>query len=76
MMAVFADVIAPLERLFQVLLTASIGGAVVITVMAVLSRITSRITPAMQCTLWWLAALKLTVDLVWIEPVVLGVLPA
>ena len=76
MMAGIADVIAPLERLFQVLVTASIAGAVVIIATAALSRITSRITPAMQCTLWWLAALKLTVGLVWIEPVVLGVLPA
>jgi bla regulator protein BlaR1 len=76
MMPVTADVVAPLERLFQVLVTASIAGAVVIIATAALSRITSRITPAMQCTLWWLAALKLIVGLVWIEPVVLGVLPA
>ena len=33
-----------------------------------------RLAPATRCTLWWLAALKLIVALVWIEPVVLRVL--
>ena len=75
MMAMFADVIAPLERLFQVLVTASIGGAVVITVIAILCRVTSRLTPRLRCTIWWLAALKLVIALIWVEPVVLRVLP-
>ena len=75
MMAIFADVIAPLERLYQVLLTASIGGAVVIAVIAILCRVTSRLTPRLRCTIWWLAALKLVIALVWVEPVVLRVLP-
>ncbi len=75
MMAGIADVIAPLERLFEVLLAAAIAGAVVIVATAALCRITSRMTPAMRCALWWLAALKLIVALVWIEPVVLRVLP-
>jgi bla regulator protein blaR1 len=76
MMPATADVIAPLERLFQILLTASIAGTVVILAIAALCRFTSRLTPALRCTLWWLAALKLLVALVWVEPVVLRVLPA
>jgi bla regulator protein blaR1 len=75
MMPVIADVIAPLERLFQILLAASIAGGVVILATAALCRFTSRIAPATRCALWWLAALKLIVALVWIEPVVLRVLP-
>jgi bla regulator protein blaR1 len=74
MMFMIADVIAPLERLFQVLITASIAGAVVIAAVAAVSRFTS-ITPSLRCTLWWLATLKLLVALVWIEPVVLRILP-
>jgi beta-lactamase regulating signal transducer with metallopeptidase domain len=75
MMPVIADVIAPLERLFQILFAASIAGGVVILATAALCRFTSRIAPATRCALWWLAALKLIVALVWIEPVVLRVLP-
>jgi len=75
MIAMFADVMAPLERLYQVLLTASIGGAVVIAAIAILSRVTSGLTPRLRCTIWWLAALKLVIALVWVEPVVLRVLP-
>ena len=75
MMPVTADVIAALERLFQILLAASIAGGAVILATAALCRLTSRIAPATRCTLWWLAALKLVVALVWIEPVVLRVLP-
>ena len=75
MIAMFPDVMAPLERLYQVLLTASIGGAVVIAAIAILCRVTSRVTPRLRCTIWWLAALKLVVALVWVDPVVLRVLP-
>jgi len=75
MIAMFADVMAPLERLYQVLLGASIGGAVVIVAIAIACRVTSRLTPRLRCTIWWLAALKLVIALVWVEPVVLHVLP-
>jgi len=75
MMPVIADVIAPLERLFQILMMGSITGGIVVLVIAALCRFTSRISPAMRCALWWLAALKLIVALVWIEPIVLRVLP-
>ena len=74
MMPVMADVIASLEWLFQVLLTGSIAGAGVIVAIAVICRLMP-ITPALRCTLWWLAALKLLIALVWVEPVVLRVLP-
>ena len=75
MIAMFADVMAPLERLYQVLLGASIGGAIVIVAIAIACRVTSRLTPRLRCTIWWLAALKLVIALVWVEPVVLHVLP-
>jgi bla regulator protein blaR1 len=74
MMPVMADVIASLEWLFQVLLTGSIAGAGVIVAIAVICRLMP-ITPALRCTLWWLAALKLLIALVWVEPLVLRVLP-
>jgi len=69
------DIVAPLERLFSILLTASIAGGVVILATAALCYVMPRLAPATRCTLWWLAAFKLTVALVWIEPVVLRVLP-
>jgi bla regulator protein BlaR1 len=70
-----ASTLASLERLFEILAAASIAGIVVPLVVWTVCRFARTLAPSTRCALWWLAALKLVVALVWIEPIVLRVLP-
>lgn len=58
------------------LLRASIGGAVAVVVVWTIGRLLPRLSPAVRTTLWWLAAAKFLVSLVWISPLEIPVLPA
>jgi len=58
------------------LLRASIGGAVAVAVVWTIGRLLPRLSPAVRTTLWWLAAAKFLVSLVWVSPFEIPVLPA
>ncbi len=75
MMMSMASTLTSLERLFEILLAASIAGIVVPLFVWTVCRFARTLSPSTRCVLWWLAALKLVVALVWIEPIVLRVLP-
>lgn len=58
------------------LLRASLEGAVVIALVALLVRAVPRLPTAVRCGLWWAACLKLVLALAWWSPLELPVLPA
>lgn len=59
-----------------VLLRASLDGAIVVAVVWTLIRLLPRLSAATRTFLWWCAAAKFVVALVWIAPVPVPILPA
>ena len=62
--------------MLDLLARASIDGAVVAAVVWLLCRFVHALSPAVKTALWWVAAAKFAVALVWVTPVPLRVLPA
>jgi len=60
--------------LFDGLVRASLHGAVFVLLVWAVCRLLPRLPASMRCTLWWLAALKLLVVFVWVDPLALPVL--
>jgi beta-lactamase regulating signal transducer with metallopeptidase domain len=58
------------------LLRASLYGGLFIAVVWAVCRLFPRLPASVRCGLWWAACLKLLLDLVWIAPVPLALLPA
>jgi beta-lactamase regulating signal transducer with metallopeptidase domain len=58
------------------LIRASLGGAVAVAVVWAICRLLPRLSPAVRTTLWWLAAAKFLISLVWISPLEIPILPA
>ena len=58
------------------LMRASLYGGLFIAAVWVVCRLFPRLPPSVRCGLWWAACLKLVLDLVWIAPVPLALLPA
>ena len=58
------------------LLRASLGGVIAVAVVWTIGRLAPRLSPAVRTTLWWLAAAKFLIGLVWISPLEIPVLPA
>ena len=63
-------------RLLDILVRASLQGALFIALVWILCRLFPRLPAAVRCGLWWAACLKLLLGLVWVTPVELPVLPA
>jgi len=61
--------------MLSTLARASIDGAVFVAAVWLLTRVL-RLTPAVRTTIWWCAAAKFLVALVWIAPVGIPILPA
>jgi beta-lactamase regulating signal transducer with metallopeptidase domain len=62
--------------MFSALMRASLDGAVLVALVWTVTRMVPRLTPAARTTLWWLAAAKFVVGLLWLPPVVVRILPA
>jgi beta-lactamase regulating signal transducer with metallopeptidase domain len=58
------------------LIRASVEGAVVVALVWIVSRTITALTPRARTALWWCAAAKFIVALVWIAPLALPILPA
>jgi bla regulator protein blaR1 len=57
------------------LLNASIDGAIFVAIVWILSRAVRTLSPAARTMLWWAAAAKFLIALVWVTPVVVPILP-
>ena len=57
------------------LLSASIDGAIFVAIVWILSRAVRTLSPAARTMLWWAAAAKFLIALVWVTPVVVPILP-
>jgi bla regulator protein blaR1 len=57
------------------LLSASIDGAVFVAAVWLLTRTLSTLSPATRTLLWWAAAAKFVIALVWVSPLVVRILP-
>jgi bla regulator protein BlaR1 len=57
------------------LLSASIDGAIFVAIVWILSRAVRTLSPAARTVLWWAAAAKFLIALVWVTPVVVPILP-
>ncbi len=57
------------------LLSASIDGAFFVAIVWILSRAVRTLSPAARTMLWWAAAAKFLIALVWVTPVVVPILP-
>ncbi|HEX6904786.1 MAG TPA: M56 family metallopeptidase [Thermoanaerobaculia bacterium] len=64
------------EPVLDALLRASLYGGLFIAAVWAVCRLFPRLPAGMRCGLWWAACLKLLLDLVWIAPVPLALLPA
>lgn len=62
--------------MFPVLVRATVEGAVVVALIWIVSRTLRRLSPATHAILWWCAAVRFLVALIWTVPVTLPVLPA
>jgi beta-lactamase regulating signal transducer with metallopeptidase domain len=62
--------------MFELLVRASISGAVVAGIVWALCRLVPRLSPATRAVLWWCVAAKFLIALVWVTPVPVPVLPA
>src|SRR5919106_1508419 len=60
----------------QLLLRASIEGAVFAAIVWVVIRMASGLSPAARTTLWWCVAAKFVFALVWTTPIPVPILPA
>jgi bla regulator protein blaR1 len=61
--------------MMSTLARASIDGAVVVAIVWLVTRIVN-LSPATRTALWWCAAAKFVVALVWIDPILVPILPA
>jgi bla regulator protein blaR1 len=62
--------------MLSILIRASVEGAIVVALICIASRMLRRLSPATQTVLWWCAAVKFLIALLWIAPIALPVLPA
>jgi beta-lactamase regulating signal transducer with metallopeptidase domain len=62
--------------MFATLLRASLDGAVLVALVWTVTRVVPRLTPSARTALWWLAAAKFVLGLLWLPPVVVRILPA
>jgi len=62
--------------MIDALLRASLGGVIAVAVVWTIGRLAPRLSPAVRTTLWWLAAAKFLIGLVWVSPLEIPVLPA
>ena len=62
--------------MLAVLARASLEGAIVAALVWIAIRCLPRLSPATRAALWWCAAAKFLLALVWVTPVELRVLPA
>jgi beta-lactamase regulating signal transducer with metallopeptidase domain len=69
-----AQVDAALAPWFHALADTAIQGAVFIAVVYLICRALPRLPASIRCWMWWLACLKLVIDIVWISPIDLQVL--
>lgn len=61
--------------MLSTLLRASVDGAAIVAVAWLLCRMLPRLSPAARTILWWCAATKFVLALVWIAPVQVPILP-
>jgi beta-lactamase regulating signal transducer with metallopeptidase domain len=62
--------------MLDTLARASLEGAILVTVVWAATRLLPTLSPAARTLLWWCAAAKFVVALVWVAPVSLPILPA
>ena len=62
--------------MFPILVRATVEGAIVVSLIWIVSRTLRRLSPATHAILWWCAAVRFLVPLLWTVPVTLPVLPA
>jgi len=62
--------------MFSALVRASLDGAMLVALVWAATRMLPRLTPVARTTLWWLAAAKFVVGLLWLPPVIVPILPA
>ena len=62
--------------MFPILVRATVEGAIVVALIWIVSRTLRRLSPATHAILWWCAAVRFLVALIWTVPVALPVLPA
>lgn len=65
-----------LGPVLDALVRASLYGGLFVAAVWAVCRLFPRLPPSLRCGLWWAACLKLVLDLVWIAPVPLALLPA
>ena len=61
--------------MFPTLVRAAIEGAIVVALIWIVSRTSRRLSPATQAILWWCAAVKFLIALLWTAPISLPLLP-
>jgi beta-lactamase regulating signal transducer with metallopeptidase domain len=62
--------------MLEILVRASVEGAIVVGTIWVVCRLLPRLSPATRTVLWWCAAAKFVLALVWTVPVHIPILPA
>lgn len=62
--------------MIDAIVRASVGGTVAVAVVWAIGRLLPQLSPAVRATLWWLAAAKFLVSLVWMSALEIPVLPA
>ena len=60
----------------SILVRAALEGAAVVALVWIVSRTGRRLSPSIQTSLWWCAAVKFLVALIWTVPLTLPLLPA
>jgi beta-lactamase regulating signal transducer with metallopeptidase domain len=60
----------------SILVRAALEGTIVVALVWIVSRTWHRLSPSTQAILWWCAAVKFLVALIWTAPVTLPLLPA
>ncbi len=61
--------------MFPILLRTTLEGAIVVAFIWVISRTLRRLSPAAQAILWWCAAVKFLIAILWTTPIALPLLP-
>ncbi len=62
--------------MLEILVRASFEGAILVAMIWTLCRFLPRLSPATRTVLWWCAAAKFVLALVWTSPVLVPILPA
>ena len=61
--------------MLEILVRASVEGAMLVAAVWAICRFLPRLSPATRTVLWWCAAAKFVLALVWTAPVLIPILP-